>query len=58
MELFISPVTLLYRRSNSAVPLNNSAWHLFGWVITVKHFQCQERYILMPFFILMELEAL
>lgn len=58
MELFISAVTLLYPRSNSAAPLNNSAWHLFGWVITVKHFQCQELCILMLFFILMDLEVL
>lgn len=58
MELFISAVTPLSLRSNSAASLNNSAWHLFGWGITVKHSQCQELYILMPFFILMELEAL
>lgn len=58
MELFISAVTLLPPRSNSAAPLNNSACHLFVWVITVKHFQCQELYILMPFFIFMELEVL
>lgn len=60
MELFISAVTLLHPGSNAVVPLNNSAWHLFEWVwvITVKHFLCQELYIFMPLFISMELEAL